>query len=144
MMAPLMDHNGKVRYFIGAQIEITRLLEGGKGLESFKQLLDQQKEASLKEQGDGIADNKQSLKMLHELGGLLDDEEANIVRRPSRRRLPGSLSSIESMSARGSPIGRRYIGTDEPSEDSIWPPIKFGPHGRLPGVYQNVRIASSN
>ena len=40
----MMDQRGNVRYHIGAQIDITRLLEGGKGLESFRQLLSQERE----------------------------------------------------------------------------------------------------
>lgn len=142
MTAPLTDQRGNVRYFIGAQIDITRLLEGGRGLESFKQLLDQQREVSIRAQYDAFTDNRPSLRMLHELGDLLDDEEASVVRQRRTRRFRGSMSSIDSISPRGSPVGRRYIGTEELSENSTWPPPKFGPQGRLPGVYQNVRYLS--
>ena len=41
MIAPLYDNKGEVRYFLGAQIDITPLVEGGRGLDSFAQLLAQ-------------------------------------------------------------------------------------------------------
>lgn len=136
MVAPLMDHRGNVRYFLGAQIDITRLLEGGKGLQSLKQLFDQEKAVA---RLSGIGD-KSSLRMLRELGGLLSEEEADIVRQPSQRsqrNCPGSASSVDSPMPNS---GKRFIGMDDPAEDDIWPARRFGPEGRLPGVYQNVCI----
>jgi PAS domain S-box-containing protein len=39
MMAPLHDNKGQVRYFIGAQVDISGLIEEGRGLESFEKYL---------------------------------------------------------------------------------------------------------
>ncbi|KAL1599575.1 hypothetical protein SLS60_007378 [Paraconiothyrium brasiliense] len=136
-MAPLMDQRGNVRYYVGAQIDITRLLEGGKGLESLKQLLDQEKEAA------NIAvstDSKPSLRMLRELGGLLNEEEADIVRQRNVRVRRGSTSSSASTSTRAATSsGRRFIGMED-SDDNLWPAKRYGPEGRLPGVYQNYLL----
>ncbi|KAF9741043.1 hypothetical protein PMIN06_009564 [Paraphaeosphaeria minitans] len=137
MMAPLMDQRGHVRYFLGAQIDITRLLEGGKGLQSLKQLFDQEKAVA---RMAGFRD-KSSLKKLRELGGLLNEEEANIVRQRSQRNRPGSTSSVDSMSTHPMPSpGRRFIGMEDTADDNIWPARRFGPEGRLPGVYQNYLL----
>lgn len=144
MTAPLMDQHGNIRYHIGAQIDITRLLEGGKGLESFRQLLAQEREAGIRAVGNDPGEYRPSLQMLRELGVLLDDEEVDIVRQNSTRRRFGSVSSVTSTPARATPVGRRYIGTEEAAEDSIWPLSKLGPQGRLPGVYQNVRASPCN
>lgn len=38
MLAPLYDNKGHVRYFIGCQIDVSSLIEGGRGLESFRDL----------------------------------------------------------------------------------------------------------
>jgi hypothetical protein len=142
MMAPLMDHRGTVRYFIGCQIDISHLLEGGKGLESFKYLLDRDKEAVQKPLPDPL-DNRPPLKVLRELGSLLNDEEIEVVHSHNRR---GSIDSGRSSTptrANNPPAtARRYVGMDEPiGEPNFWPPSAFGPSGRLPGVYQNVRLA---
>ncbi|KAJ4354512.1 uncharacterized protein N0V89_006249 [Didymosphaeria variabile] len=137
-MAPLMDQRGNVRYYVGAQIDITRLLEGGKGLESFKQLLDQEKEAA--NMAD-FTENKPSLRMLRELGGLLNEEEADVVRQRNVRVRRGSTSSSASTSTRtAASTGRRFIGMEETSDDNLWPARRYGPEGRLPGVYQNYLL----
>ena len=142
MMAPLMDHHGTVRYFIGCQIDISHLLEGGKGLESFKYLLDKDKEAIQKPLPDPL-DNRPPLKVLRELGSLLNDEEIEVVHSQNRRNSIDSGRSSTPTRANNPPAtARRYVGMDEPIGDSnFWPPSAFGPSGRLPGVYQNVRLA---
>ncbi|KAJ4296551.1 hypothetical protein N0V90_006596 [Kalmusia sp. IMI 367209] len=80
MMAPLMDSRGNIRYHIGAQIDVTRLIEGGKGLESFKQLLDQEREANGDATNTDPTESKPSLELLRELGGLLNEEETDVFR----------------------------------------------------------------
>ncbi|KAF2448023.1 hypothetical protein P171DRAFT_510568 [Karstenula rhodostoma CBS 690.94] len=138
MMAPLMDQRGHVRYYLGAQIDITRLLEGGKGLQSLKQLLDQDIAAA---NMTGFGENRSSLSMLRELGGLLNEEEADIVRQRSQSVRPGSASSADSMPTRPTASsGRRFIGMEDSTDDNLWPARKFGPEGRLPGVYQNYLL----
>lgn len=139
-MAPLMDHHGNVRYFIGCQIDISHLIEGGRGLESFKQLLDRDLETAAQKPLPDPLDHKPSLKVLRELGSLLNDEEMNVVQEHNRRK---SIDSGRSTPTRTmhSHTTRRFVGMDEPIEPSLWPPSQFGHSGRLPGVYQNVRIA---
>jgi hypothetical protein len=135
-MAPLMDERGNVRYHVGAQIDITPLLEGGKGLESLKQLFDHEKEAA---NISDPAENKLSLKLLRQLGGLLNEEEADVVRQRSYPR--GSVSSTASGPRRPTTgPGRRFVGMEETAEDNLWPAGRFGSEGRLPGVYQNVSL----
>jgi hypothetical protein len=50
MCAPLFDDKGKVRYFIGAQVDVTGLVENGAGVESFRAFLqkDSQKDPETK------------------------------------------------------------------------------------------------
>jgi hypothetical protein len=145
-MAPLMDHHGETCYFVGAQIDISVLLEGGRGLESFKELLQQD---AHKLEGHALS-HKPSLKLLRELSGLLNDEELEVVsHRDGRRNSVDSSASTAHTPTRsgqtptrsGTNSNRRFVGMDEPTGD-IWPPTAFGPSGRLPGVYQNVRSTS--
>ena len=143
MTAPLMDQRGNVHYHIGAQIDITRLLEGGKGLESFKQVLEQEQEAAIRDPENEFSDNSLSLKMLRELGGLLNDQEADIVRQRSNQLKKGSMNSSGSAPARPLPAGRRFVGMDELADENIWSSGKSGSGGRLPGVYQNVSPSES-
>ena len=41
MCVPLRDQNGKVRYYLGAQLDITELVQNFTGLESLRKLLNQ-------------------------------------------------------------------------------------------------------
>lgn len=139
-MAPLMDHCGAVRYFIGCQIDISHLIEGGRGLESFKRLLDQADLDKTNKPSPDPLRNKPSLGVLRELGGLLSEEEIEIVRDPARANSHRRERSIESNHSGASRIPhppRRFVGTEEP-EMHPWPPAQFDSSGRLPGVYQNV------
>jgi hypothetical protein len=65
MCAPLFDDKGKVRYFIGAQVDVTGLVENGAGVESFRAFLqkDSQKDPETKtgiQQQHGSQHNKNS------------------------------------------------------------------------------------
>ena len=146
-MAPLHDSRGGIRYFIGAQIDISHLLEDGRGLESFKQLLDQDEESldKVKHAEPQLVhlEHKPSMALLSELGSLLNDEEIEAIKNRDREghlHVLGRRTSVCSgNSATTAPVGqRRYVGMED-SDDNIWPPSIFGPNGRLPGVYQNVR-----
>ncbi|KAF2729773.1 hypothetical protein EJ04DRAFT_501705 [Polyplosphaeria fusca] len=133
MMAPLMDHHGNVRYFIGCQIDISHLLEGGRGLESFKKMLDDENEKALPDP----LESRPSLRALRDFGVLLNDEEIDIVKERGDRR--NSIDSGRSTPTRNTPQApsRRFVGMEEPAEPGLWPPSQFGSSGRLPGVYQN-------
>jgi hypothetical protein len=132
-----MDHHGETCYYIGAQIDISVLLEGGRGLESFKQLLDHD---AHKLDGHAMS-HKPSLKLLRELSGLLNDEELEVVsHRGERRNSLESTSTGHTPTRAGTNPNRRFVGMDETTGD-LWPSPSFGPSGRLPGVYQNVHLA---
>jgi hypothetical protein len=149
MMAPLMDHHGETRYFIGAQIDISHLVEGGKGLESFKQLLDQEQDAvqeTLRRlENPNPIHHKPSLRLLRELSGLLNDEEIEVVshRERCRSSTESSVGTAHTPMHANSSTQRRFVGMDEPTDD-VPSPVVFGPSGKLPGVYQNVRSPSSH
>jgi hypothetical protein len=149
MMAPLMDHHGETRYFIGAQIDISHLIEGGKSLESFKQLLDQDQEAVQqtlrKLESPNPIHHKPSLRLLRELSDLLNDEEIEVVSHRERRHslTDSSTSTAHDPTRTSSAAQRRYVGMGEPTDDTI-PPAIFGASGKLPGVYQNVSSLNSH
>lgn len=136
LVAPLYDNKGNVRYFIGCQIDVTNLIEGGKGLESFQMLLDQ----DLRAQQQHGSQQKGSLSAIGGLGELLSTEEVDFLKQKSRNH-PDSRASTPALPpppSLGSRQNHRFVGVDDPLEINVWPPTQFGPHGRLPGVYQNV------
>ena len=133
MMAPLMDHRGRIRYVLGRQIDITNIIEGGRGLETFKKLL-----ASNETSQDLLPDpldDKPPLRLLRELGNLLNDEETDAFSVRSRR---SSFDSSRTTPPRETQTSRILIGIDGLADANFWPAGGFGPSGRLPGIYQNV------
>ena len=158
MVAPLYDNRGQVRYFIGAQVDVSGLVEGGRGIESFERLLsddelfvDQERAlASLSNDNGKI---KSPLEHLAELGQMFSYEECNTVQSVSRSsslRDDASLKVTKSSRPPGtgkpgapsSRLGNRRILGDETkleeNEKRDWGLSTTTLSGRLPGVYQNV------
>lgn len=136
MIAPLYDNMGKLRYFIGCQIDVTNLIEGGRSLESFQMLLDEDVE-NRRQSGNAP---KGSHKALGDLGELLSTEEMEVLKFKTRNPATSGASTPAPapQPTLNSATARRYVGIEDPLAINVWPPTQFGPHGRLPGVYQNV------
>lgn len=133
MIAPLYDNKGAVRYFLGCQIDVSGLVEGGRGLESFAQLLSQDRSESR----FGRRPEQSSDHVLGELGQMLTEEETGIIKSRARRSSASSAGTAAQPSHRGG--GRRIFGMEDSAvERALWPHASLGPSGRLPGVYQNV------
>ncbi|KAI9839996.1 MAG: hypothetical protein M1819_000188 [Sarea resinae] len=136
MSAPLFDDRGSVRYFIGAQIEVTGLIEGGRGLESLEKLLTYDRKLSvIRESRRGSSGaKKRALQALSDLSQMFSLEEAETARRGSR----GSESPTQ-MSGRGS-ASRRLADEALDDRQSVYAAPTPGLSGRLPGVYQNYLL----
>jgi hypothetical protein len=131
MVAPLYDNKGRIRYFIGCQIDVTNLVKDGRGLDSLQRLL--AREQSDRRFGD-LVKQKSSL-ALGDLGHLLDAEEMHVLKT--------SMAEISSDSPSPSihlrhNAGRRHIGTEQIEDRDLWPLRHLGPS--LPGVYQNFLL----
>ena len=134
LIAPLYDNKGNVRYFLGCQIDVSSLVEGGRGLESFANLLARDRSES--RFGDSL--QKDPKHMLGEFGAVLSDEEANIVKHRTRSFSESVIRPNTAMSG-SVRAPRRRLGMDDTASDrNLWPHASLGPSGRLPGVYQNV------
>ena len=108
LTAPLYDSRGSVRYFIGAQIDVSGLIEEGRGLESFSKYLaedharEQRPPATLRDKPRGRSHrrpgdsdngsktsnvfnrNKRQVEKLQELSEMFTMEEAAVVQNTSR------------------------------------------------------------
>ncbi|MCJ1245055.1 hypothetical protein MMC30_002256 [Trapelia coarctata] len=156
MIAPLFDNRGSVRYFIGAQVDVTRLVEDGRGIDSFERLL---AEGTVKagvddpteRQSNGTGVSKKPLETLGELGEMLSWEETMEIQARSRTASVRDDASVNSFSMtlngkRNIPTragGRRVLGTEndeEADEKAAWGLSGSGLSGRLPGLYQNYLL----
>ena len=150
MIAPLYDNRGTVRYYIGAQVDISGLIEEGRGFESFARLLEEKSQG--RQRDNDLAQEKLSLRTLNEFGQMLSLEESSVFKSHSRSSSLQDNASSTNFSTRGASRrreagtrkGRRVLGNeenDDETERSTWGFATMGPSGKLPGVYQNVRTS---
>lgn len=152
MVAPLYDNRGTIRYFIGAQVDISGLIDDGRGLDSFARYLEeksQQRQRDIDQAQESVS--KKSLRVLNEFGQMLSLEESGVFQSQSRSNSMQDNASSTNYSTRGPPRrretgirhARRVLGSEERDEEedrNSWAFSSMGPSGKLPGVYQNVRI----
>ncbi|KAF2761888.1 hypothetical protein EJ05DRAFT_496775 [Pseudovirgaria hyperparasitica] len=136
LVAPLHDNNLQARYFIGCQVDVTNLVDGGRGLESFQRLLMHDR-LGQKEQSE--ATPKESLKHLRMLGRMLSDEELRAVQQDARGSAPSTRPNSSGARKNHHP-NHKYVGLDDDSDEALYPPARFGSSGRLPGVYKNYLL----
>ena len=149
LTAPLYDNRGSVRYFIGAQIDVSGLIEDGRGLDSFAQYLADRSSNRNRDsdQSDDTITPK-PLKTLSEFGQMLSLDESSVFQHHSRASsMQDNASSIsyrgnQNRHEQGSRRMRRVLGNDDDDDEgknkNAWALSSAGPSGKLPGVYQNV------
>ena len=130
-MSPLKDNQGTVRYFIGARVDVTALVEDGKTMESFYQLLASDRPIT---PAADILESRPRLRALRDFGNLLNDEEKGSMRGREIIRIDSRPSTPTSRHSQ-SFAQRRFVGIEERISQN-------GLHsrylGQVPGVYQNV------
>ncbi len=133
MIAPLCDSRGQIRYFIGAQVDVTGLVKDCTDLETFQQLV--LKEQSGHDDSDSQEDIKDDFQQLSE---MLNMAELETVRKHGGR-MHREYQDEESETARsGAPHMPRLL-LQEPSTDEV-PGLSHSERqsGKLSGIYQNV------
>ncbi|KAI9706529.1 MAG: hypothetical protein M1836_003535 [Candelina mexicana] len=136
LIAPLYDNKGAVRYFIGAQIEVTGLVEDGRGLVTLERLLEKDRQIGIASSEDSVS---RATKSLQDLSLMFSHDEADIVKQHSRGENSGTNTP-----ARGGRMYRplRRVLGDENLNDGThqWMSTSLAGSGRLPGVYQNYLL----
>ena len=133
MIAPLCDSRGKIRYFIGAQVDVSGLVKECTELESLQRLLEMQERGEEAPQNHKPSPEKND--ELRELAEMLNQGELSTIHRHGgRMHHETHQDDTDSMSIishqprlliRESEIIPNMVGGDRAS-------------GRLSGVYQHV------
>ncbi|KAK5213009.1 hypothetical protein LTS03_010025 [Exophiala xenobiotica] len=156
MIAPLHDDKGNVKYMIGAQVDVTGLVDRGKGLNGFEKFVVNREieKRDLEINGNRIkgetARKSRALTKLRELSEMFDLEESAAVRSHSRstsRSRDEDERSIGSRSRRvyGDEDGSSEESDDDPgdNDDKMWKLAQSGRSGlsgKLPGVYDSYML----
>ena len=144
LSAPLTDSRGIVRYFIGAQVDVSGLIKDCVELESVSKLID------LQEQGlqppclhKPSAENEDPLKDLAEM--LNQGELSTIIKYGGKMHRETVQNRDEGDgSGPGSEVGQsghQRIMIRDP--EALTPPSDTGFSGRLGGIYQHVSFSAS-
>lgn len=132
MCAPLYDHSGKIRYFLGAQVDISATVNEGTDLDSLQRLIEQRERG-----GESDASGGEKKDEFQQLSEMLDIQELNAVRKWGGRMLQETQeedNNSHKMNWRRPTVllrdpSRDYIKTSPSNTDSI---------GKGVGFYQNV------
>ena len=132
MIAPLRDSRGNLRYFIGAQVDISGLAKDSTDLEGLQRMLTKQDES------DAESDRKDEFQELSEMFNLA---ELDIVKkhggRMHREHVEGSEDTNASWHRPRLLLKDEQAGDGEASRQVE--PSKMV-HGKLSGVYSHVGI----
>jgi PAS domain S-box-containing protein len=141
MMAPLMDSRGRIRYFIGAQVDVSNLVKECSNLDGLMRMIERE------EDPEGAAEEEESNKKdeFQELSEMFNSAELDSVRKYGGRMHKDYVDDSDRESvARGH---RRVLLKDNSHEvlekhnghvSNMPAEIKEKINGKLEGVYQHV------
>lgn len=142
LLAPLRDGKGKVKYYLGAQVDCSALVEGSRGVEGFERFLLKREMRTREAEKDGKG---KALEKLRDLSAAFDLEESAVGQSCSRR---GSISSGREVERGVSKVRRRIAdeqssGSGDDGSDTVtekdtkeWKLAGNETSGRLPGLYK--------
>lgn len=130
MCAPLLDSRGTLRYFIGAQIDVTGLVKDGTDLEAFQYMRRQQETGEKDEPKDEF----------QELSKMFNHAELDIVRKHGGNMHREHVDDSDDASATHKP---RVLIQDQSTFDHVEEGQKLNPKvdGRLSGPYKHVSLS---
>lgn len=157
MIAPLHDNEGRLKYQIGAQVDVSGLVEKGRGLDSFARYLGSRSaERGRRSTFEGDERKQNALNKLRELSEMFDLEESAVVQTHSRANSSTRSDASRSTGGQERPKSLRRLfvsdsrsdndddNTPESSADGAWALGQQGPQGKpsgnLPGIYDTYML----
>jgi len=131
LVAPLFDSKGQLRYYIGAQVDVTQLLRDGAGMESVAVAA-----AAAEEEGQEPEDKD----VFRELTELFNDTEIETTRMYAGRSHKGRCLKREGATRRGRDRSRSRLvlkAATPPHQNTTFPP-SIAP--TLKGVYKHYLL----
>ncbi|KAK3043965.1 hypothetical protein LTS18_002537, partial [Coniosporium uncinatum] len=137
MIAPLLDSRGILRYFIGAQVDVSGLVKDCTDLQALQRMLEKQDE---EEQGLSAEEEKKD--EFQELSEMMNMAELETVRKYGGRMHREQVDDRDDVSVRGEKYQHRprLLLKDPSSELYKQLPVSAKANGKLEGVYQNYLL----
>jgi len=135
MIAPLCDSRGKIRYFIGAQVDVSGLVKNCTEMESLQRLVLQKSGGTQSDDGTGEPAKKDEFK---ELSEMLNSLELQTVQRWGGRMHREQLDDDEGVSVTGAAHKPRLLLKDSSDTSPKTYNLNTRGGGVLSGVFQHV------
>ncbi|KAM0327729.1 hypothetical protein ACHAQA_006024 [Verticillium albo-atrum] len=141
MMAPLYDSRGTIRYFIGAQVDVSGLVKESSGLDAMKKLM---AEHEAREPGDDADHDPAEVEARDEFKDL--SEMFNSAELETVRRCGGDMYRVKQDEPEQSNGGAtnwnkpRILLKEESWSSKSQPPSPTASSGRLTGVYKHYLL----
>jgi hypothetical protein len=146
MVAPLLDSRGNVRYFIGAQVDVTGLCKEGSDLDALRRVLDAKSKrhgAEAKEAAnDDAAPDPDGSDEFQELSEMFNVTEIDLVRRCGGRMHGDRVDPGDDSHPTMQRPRLLLKDTSNPYKDRIFRDPSLA-NGKLGGIYQNVSFSLS-
>jgi len=139
MIAPLCDSRGKIRYFIGAQVDVSGLVKDCTDLESLQLLVTREQASHHGAAGDNVDDEQEAKDDFQDLSEMLNVAELETVRKYGGR-MHKEFQEEEGgdNSHSGAPHMPRLLLQEPAGNDGIAYDHDTRQSGRLSGIYTNV------
>jgi hypothetical protein len=145
MMAPLMDSRGKVRYNIGAQVDVSNLVKECSDLDGLMRLVEREQDPEGAAEEEEEANKKDEFQELTE---MFNSAELDSVRKYGGRMHKDYVDDGDRESIKSASQGMRRVLLKDTTQDvmeknggninSMPAAIKEKINGKLEGVYQHV------
>lgn len=135
MTAPLCDSRGEIRYFIGAQVDVSGLVKEFADMESLERLVAAQEHGDLYPEDDEQEDKKDELQ---ELATMFNMKELDVVRRWGGRMHREPHDSNNETNSSSNWKQERVMINDLSSPTSQNMPSRVG--GKLSGIYEHYLL----
>ena len=140
MIAPLCDSRGKIRYFIGAQVDVSGLVKDCTDLESLQQLVIREHPEHKGTDGGNVDDQQDTKDDFQDLSEMLNMAELEIVRKFGGRMHREYQEEEVDKPRNGAPHMPRLLLQEPTADDSQTFDHHSRQSGKLSGIYQNVCV----
>ena len=140
MTAPLCDSRGVIRYYIGAQVDVSGLVKECSDMESLRRLTSTNEETQ-SEQGDDATENEDNPTLkdeFQELSEMLNLQELDTVRRWGGKMHKESHDESQDSNFKNSSWSKPRLLINSVSPDGFRESIRAS--GNLSGIYENYLL----
>ena len=139
MIAPLCDSRGKIRYFIGAQVDVTGLVKDCTDMETLQQLLDKEQDEREDRVNSGQKKVGEQKDVFQDLSEMLNMSELDTVRKYGGR-MHREFQDDDGEPRPGATHMSRLLLQEHTAGEDLNLELGGRQSGRLSGIYQNVSL----